>query len=65
MVLGYVHNLVKVKSGKYYSGQAQLMRKRGRRGKDVNVTHDDATVSAMFVRGRTLHSIRILMIMAL
>ena len=49
MVLGYVHDLVKGKSGKNEPGQARLRRMRGRRGKDVNATHDDVTANTMFI----------------
>jgi len=46
MVLGYEHNLVKGKSGKHESGQVRLIQKRG---KDVNITHDNVTVNTMFI----------------
>ena len=47
-LIGYAHNLVKGKF-KHESGQARLIRIRGRRGKHVNVTHDDVTVNMMFI----------------
>ena len=47
MVLGYEYNLVKVKSVKHESEQVWLIWKRG---KDMNVMHDNAMVNTRFIK---------------
>ena len=53
MVLGYAHNLVKGKSDNHELGKTRLRRIRGR---DVNVTCDEAMVNTMFIRNLFKHN---------